>query len=161
MRFHRNRSHVIDLIFPLAVLFVFAASSLVVLILSVHIYTGQTTQAEAHYRSDTPLSYIEEKVRQNDVKDGIAIETLNGTECLALKDSSDGISYTTYLYVSDGWLKELFVRDDADVSLNAGKNIIEASEFTVSELDNGLYRITITDTDGVTNSRILSERSHS
>ena len=38
MRFHRNRSHVIDLIFPLAVLFVFAASSLVVLILSVHIY---------------------------------------------------------------------------------------------------------------------------
>ena len=42
MRFHRNRSHVIDLIFPLAVLFVFAASSLVVLILSVHIYTGQT-----------------------------------------------------------------------------------------------------------------------
>ena len=56
MRFHRNRSHVIDLIFPLAVLFVFAASSLVVLILSVHIYTGQTEQAEAHYRTDTPLS---------------------------------------------------------------------------------------------------------
>lgn len=62
MRFHRNRSHVIDLIFPLAVLFVFAASSLVVLILSVHIYTGQTEQAEAHYRTDTPLSYIEEKI---------------------------------------------------------------------------------------------------
>lgn len=67
MRFHRNRSHVIDLIFPLAVLFVFAASSLVVLILSVHIYTGQTEQAEAHYRTDTPLSYVEEKIRQNDV----------------------------------------------------------------------------------------------
>ena len=161
MRFHRNRSHVIDLIFPLAVLFVFAASSLVVLLLSVHIYTGQTTQAESNYRTGTPLSYIEEKVRQNDVEGGIAIETLDGTECLALKDSSGGIDYTTYLYVSDGWLKELFVRDDADVSLSAGKNIIEASDFTVSELDNGLYRITITDTDGVTGSRILSERSHS
>ena len=110
MRFHRNRSHVIDLIFPLAVLFVFAASSLVVLILSVHIYTGQTEQAEAHYRTDTPLSYVEEKIRQNDV---------------------------------------------------AGKNIIEASDFKVAELNNGLYRITITDTEGVTNSRILSERSHS
>ena len=161
MRFHHNRSHMIDLIFPLAVLFVFAASSLVVLILSVHIYTGQTTQAEAHYRADTPLSYIEEKIRQNDVKDGVAIETLNGTECLALKNSSDGIDYTTYLYVSGGWLKELFARDDADVSLDAGKNIIEASDFTVNELNNGLYRITITDTDGTTHSRILSERSHS
>ena len=161
MRFHRNRSHVIDLIFPLAVLFVFAASSLVVLILSVHIYTGQTKQAEAHYRTDTPLSYIEEKIRQNDIKDGISIETVDGTECLALKNSSDGIDYTTYLYASDGWLKELFARDDADVSLSAGKNIIEASDFAVSELDNGLYRITITDTDGATHSRILSERSHS
>lgn len=87
--------------------------------------------------------------------------TLDGTECLALKNSSDGINSTTYLYVSDGWLKELFVRDDTDVSLNAGKNIIEASDFKVAELNNGLYRITITDTDGVTNSRILSERSHS
>ena len=161
MRFHRNRSHVIDLIFPLAVLFVFAASSLVVLILSVHIYTEQTEQAEAHYRTDTPLSYVEEKIRQNDVAGSIAVMTLDGTECLALKNSSDGINSTTYLYVSDGWLKELFVRDDTDVSLNAGKNIIEASDFKVAELNNGLYRITITDTEGVTNSRILSERSHS
>ena len=161
MRFHRNRSHVIDLIFPLAVLFVFAASSLVVLILSVHIYTGQTEQSESHYRTDTPLSYVEEKIRQNDVAGSITVMTLDGTECLALKNSSDGIDSTTYLYVSDGWLKELFVRDDTDVSLNAGKNIIEVSDFKVAELNNGLYRITITDTDGVTNSRILSERSHS
>ena len=106
MRFHRNRSHVIDLIFPLAVLFVFAASSLVVLILSVHIYTGQTEQAEAHYRTDTPLSYVEEKIRQNDAAGSISVMTLDGTECLALKNSSDGINSTTYLYVSDGWLKE-------------------------------------------------------
>ena len=70
--------------------------------------------------------------------------TLDGTECLALKNSSDGINSTTYLYVSDGWLKELFVRNDTDVSLNAGKNIIEASDFKVAELNNGLYRITIT-----------------
>ena len=161
MRFHRNRSHVIDLIFPLAVLFVFAASSLVVLILSVHIYTGQTEQAEAHYRTDTSQSYVEEKIRQNDVAGSISVMTLDRTECLALKNSSDGINSTTYLYVSDGWLKELFVRDDTDVSLNAGKSIIEASDFKVAELNNGLYRITITDTEGVTNSRILSERSHS
>lgn len=161
MRFHRSRSHVIDLIFPLAVLFVFAASSLVVLLLSAHIYTKQTTQAEANYRTGTPLSYIEEKVRQDDVAGGIAIETLDGTDCLALRSSVDGTDYTTYLYVADGWLKELFVRDDADVSLNAGKNIIEASAFSVSELQDGLYRITITDADGTTGSRILAERSRS
>lgn len=104
MRFHRNRSHVIDRIFPLAVLFVFAASSLVVLILSVHIYTGQTEQAEAHYRTDTPLSYIEEKIRQNDVAGSIAVKTLDGTECLALKKihPTASILPLTSMYPMDG-----------------------------------------------------------
>ena len=161
MRFQRQKNHVIDLLFPIAVLFVFAISSFLVLVLSAHIYSSQTQKMNTGYTVHTSLAYVAEKIRQNDVAGNIAVMTLDGTECLALKNSSDGINSTTYLYVSDGWLKELFVRDDTDVSLNAGKNIIEASDFKVAELNNGLYRITITDTEGVTNSRILSERSHS
>ena len=161
MRFQRQKNHVIDLLFPIAVLFVFAISSFLVLVLSAHIYSSQTQKMNTGYTVHTSLAYVAEKIRQNDIAGSIAVMTLDGTECLALKNSSDGINSTTYLYVSDGWLKELFVRDDTDVSLNAGKNIIEASDFKVAELNNGLYRITITDTEGVTNSRILSERSHS
>ena len=161
MRFQRQKNHVIDLLFPIAVLFVFAISSFLVLVLSAHIYSSQTQKMNTGYTVHTSLAYVAEKIRQNDVAGSITVMTLDGTECLALKNSSDGINSTTYLYVSDGWLKELFVRDDTDVSLNAGKNIIEASDFKVAELNNGLYRITITDTEGVTNSRILSERSHS
>ena len=161
MRFQRQKNHVIDLLFPIAVLFVFAISSFLVLVLSAHIYSSQTQKMNTGYTVHTSLAYVAEKIRQNDVAGSISVMTLDGTECLALKNSSDGINSTTYLYVSDGWLKELFVRDDTDVSLNAGKNIIEASDFKVAELNNGLYRITITDTEGVTNSRILSERSHS
>ena len=159
MRFHRNRSHVIDRIFPLAVLFVFAASSLVVLILSVHIYTGQTEQAEAHYRTDTPLSYIEEKIRQNDSDGGISAGTFQGQECLVLKGGSGDIRYTTYIYSYKGKLKELSLRDATDASLSDGKDILAVADFSVSEIRPGLFRFTSTDTDGTTASVTISERS--
>ena len=98
----------------------------------------------------------------NDVAGSIAVMTLDDTECLALKKFIRRYRFY-HLPLCIRWMapKELFVRDDTDVSLNAGKNIIEASDFKVTELNNGLYRITITDTEGVTNSRIAVERSHS
>lgn len=159
MKFRRSDKHAIDLIFPLAVLFVFASSSLLVLILSAHIYASQTDHAKSNYQSYTPLAYITEKVRQNDTAGSISIQNLNGTTCLALKGTSDEISYTTYLYVSDGWLKELLIRDDTKFSLSAGKNIIEAKDLMIKELEPQVYQITVTAEDGISDSRILTERS--
>lgn len=159
MKFRRSDKHAIDLIFPLAVLFVFAASSLLVLILSTHIYTGQIDHAKSNYQSYTPLAYITEKVRQNDTTGSVSIQKINGTSCLALKGTSDEFSYTTYLYVSDGWLKELLIRDGTKASLSAGKNIIEAKKFVIKELKPQVYQITVTAEDGTSDSRILAERS--
>lgn len=159
MRFRRSDKHVIDFIFPLAILFVFAASALLVLILSTHIYADQTDHAKANYQSYTPLAYISEKVRQNDVSGNISIQELDGTTCLALKGTSDDIAYITYLYVSDGWLKELLIRDDTMASLSAGKNIIEAKDLTIKELKPQVYQITITTDNGSSDSQIFTERS--
>lgn len=159
MKFRRSDKHAIDLIFPLAVLFVFAASSLLVLILSTHIYTGQIDHAKSNYQSYTPLAYITEKVRQNDTTGSVSIQKINGTSCLALKGTSDEFSYTTYLYVSDGWLKELLIRDGTKASLSAGKNIIEAKKLVIKELKPQVYQITVTAEDGTSDSRILAERS--
>lgn len=159
MRFQSSRDHAIHLAFPLAVLFVFAASALMVLLLSAHVYSNQTVRATENYQSSTPLAYLSEKVRQSDTSGSISIEELSGTPCLALKGSSDQISYTTYLYTYDGWLRELLVRDDTKVSLDAGKKIIEASDFSAEEIQSGLYRLKITDASGSVNTRILAERS--
>lgn len=159
MRFRRSEKHAINLIFPLAVLFVFAASSLLVLILSAHIYAGQTSHAKSNYQNYTPLAYITEKVHQNDTSGSISVQELDGTTCLALKGTSSGISYTTYLYVSDGWLKELLIRDGTKASLSSGKKIIEAKDLTIEELKPQVYQITITYNDETSDSRILTERS--
>lgn len=161
MRFKTQRSHSIDFIFPLSVLFVFASSALLILILCAHIYAVQTSQEEINYRQYTPLSYITEKIRQNDTNGSLSVVSVDQTTCLCLTGSADNISYTTWLYVTDGWLKELSTRDGADISLSAGTNIIQAEDLSVTKLQDHLYKITITDTNGQQNSRIVAERSRS
>ena len=159
MRFQRQKNHVIDLLFPIAVLFVFAISSFLVLVLSAHIYSSQTQKMNTCYTVHTSLAYVAEKILQNDSDGGISAGTFQGQECLVLKGGSGDIRYTTYIYSYKGKLKELTLRDATDASLSDGKDILAVADFSVSEIRPGLFRFTSTDTDGTTASITISERS--
>ena len=50
MRFQTRQRHVIDLVFPIALFFVFAASALVVLILAADIYASTTNHFQSMMR---------------------------------------------------------------------------------------------------------------
>ena len=76
MRFQTRSRHVIDFIFPIALFFVFAASSLVVLILAADIYGSTTNQLQANDENRTALAYISEKIRQNDAGGAPEIATV-------------------------------------------------------------------------------------
>lgn len=84
MKLRTQHRHVIDLILPITIFFVFAASSLAVLMLAANIYGRQTTDAENNYMARISLSYINEKIRQNDLAGGISIQSLEGQDCLAM-----------------------------------------------------------------------------
>ncbi|MEZ3486559.1 MAG: DUF4860 domain-containing protein [Lachnospiraceae bacterium] len=159
MRFQTRSRHVIDFIFPIALFFVFAASSLVVLILAADIYGSTTDQLQANDENRTALSYISEKIRQNDSEGAVKITTLEDTECLALSADYNGIPCTTYIYAYDGMLMELFTRDDASVSLKNGQNIMEIESLSMSQIDDRLYQFTTVDSQGREGSLIASERS--
>lgn len=159
MKFRSEQKHVIDFIFPIAVFFVFAASSLAVLILAANIYRSQTEDASENYTARTSLSYINEKIRQNDSEGGISIRTKEGRDCLALSSTHDGVTYTTYIYEYDGMLMELFARDDVDVTLRDGKNIMEIQDFSMEETSEGLFRFTSVDFEGNETTLVASERS--
>ena len=135
MRFQRQKNHVIDLLFPLAVLFVFAISSFLVLVLSAHIYSSQTQEMNTGYTVHTSLAYVAEKIRQNDSDGGISAGTFQGQECLVLKGGSSDIRYTTYIYSYKGKLKELTLRDGTDASPSDGKDILAVADFSVRMCD--------------------------
>ncbi len=159
MRFQTRSRHVIDFIFPIALFFVFAASSLVVLILAADIYGSTTNQLQANDENRTALSYISEKIRQNDTGGALEITSIEGTECLSLSADYNDVPHTTYIYEYDGMLKELFVRDDVSVSLKDGKDIMEISSLSISRIDDHLYHFITVDSQGRESSLVASERS--
>ena len=135
MKFRTQHRHVIDFTFPIAVFFVFAASSLAVLMLAANIYSSQTAEANNNYMARTSLSYVNEKIRQNDERGGIFIQSLEGK------------------------LKELFLREGVDARLRDGQEIMEVQKFSVEGIGEGLFRLTSIDLDGNETSLIASERS--
>lgn len=159
MKFAKQNEHKIDLVFPAAVFFVFAASALAVLILSAHAYSSQVQSSNESYKRNTSLSYVGEKIRQNDASGGISVSKLEETPCLVLCSGTQEASYLTYIYEYEGMLKELFIRSDVDARLEDGRDVMEVSDFTMDEIGDGLFRFTSADADGTTSVLIASERS--
>lgn len=159
MKFRISNRHIIDLVFPIAVFFVFAASSLAVLMLSANLYRSQTRQADGNFTTRTSLAYVNEKIRQNDENGSICIQTIEDEQCLVLAGNIDGIPCTTYIFASEGTLKELFIRNDVPLHLKDARAIMSVNDFTMEEIDANLFRFTSSDPDGNTSVLITSERS--
>lgn len=159
MNQHTKQHHVIDAIFPIAVFFVFTASLLIVLLLAARIYSKTTVDADQHFTNRTAFAYVMEKFRQNDADGQISVQTIDHTDCLTLTSSTDSGTTMTYIYVSDGALRELHVREGVEASLSDGSEIVSLQSMTISEISTNLYEILLTDTDGTTMKLTLTERS--
>ncbi len=159
MRFQPRHRHVIDLIFPISLFFVFAASALSVLILAADLYASTTDQLNVNDENRTALSYISEKIRQNDSGGAVDTLSIDGVDCLALSAVYNGTPCTTYIYAYDGLLKELFINDGISFSLNEGQDIMQIASLSISRLDEHLYLFTTVDSTGTESSVIAAERS--
>ena len=159
MKISPKRQHSIDLIFPIALFFVFAASALMVLILAADLYSSAGKQQQKKEEIYTPLSYLAEKIRQNDTGGAIRIIRLEDTDCLSIAADYDGTVYYTYIYAFENMLKELFVPEHADVSPGSGTDLMPVQDLQMEELSPGLFRFTAADSDHQQVSVIIAQRS--
>ncbi len=161
MRFRKPYTHVIDAVFPIAVFFVFAASSLAVLLLAAHIYQDTTQASEDSYTTRTAYAYVSEKIRQGDENGAVQRVVVDGVPCLALNKHSDetGIAYAAYIYAYEGMLKELQIRDELSVDLAAGADIVPIKSFDIKELDHQLFRLDFEAVNGSAWTVYAAERS--
>lgn len=80
------------------------------------------------------LSYIDVKVRSHDAAGAIAIrpDPFSGNDALIISRRVADETYLTWIYVYDGSLFELFVREDAAVSPAMGSKIADVSSLSLS-----------------------------
>lgn len=147
--FHTKNSN-ITIVFLLTLLFLFAFSSVALLLLGSQVYQKTATSMETHYEQRSVPSYLTEKIRQNDSKGQISISYMQDTPVLELSQTINKISYTTYLYVYENHLYELFTRSDLDFDFADGQEIMPLSSLKLSFCNQNLLEITYADTSDET-----------
>ncbi|MEF9946161.1 MAG: DUF4860 domain-containing protein [Lachnospiraceae bacterium] len=161
MKFSTQKKHMVDFLFPIALFFVFASSSLMVILLSSHAYQQTQTQARTNYAARTSLSYLSQKIRQNDETGAVSLGKLQSQDALIIKQVYHKETYLTYIYQYEGALRELFLKEGADIPPASGKPIAKVDSFTVEAVNPQLYRFTVTTSQGTLSELFISLHSGS
>lgn len=145
-----NTSHRIDLIFVLALFTIFAATAFLAVLIGARQYQTTADSMNYNYEVRTASSYLEEKIRQNDTQDAISIVTLqDDVTAVALGTTENEVQCYTYIYCYDGWLRELYVTENASYALSAGQPLVELHGLSAEFAGKQLLKITFTGTDDV------------
>ncbi len=153
-----SKGHMVDLLFTLALFCVFAASSFLVILIGADVYKSTAEGMNENFNVRTSLSYVCEKVRQNDTAGAVRLDSLDAVPALVLEQTYDGAAYETWIYQYNGSLMELFAQEGAEISPSGGQQIMEISSFTMERLNERLYRFSVTDGNGRTASQMVSPR---
>lgn len=160
MRFSIEKKHMIDILFPISLFFVFAATSLAVILLAADIYADTTDAAKSGYSTRTALSYITEKIHQSDSEGSVSLETFDNRDALVIRQTFDHEhTYTTYIYEDKGVLRELFIQDQVHALAGNGKEIMPIQDFSMQELSDHLFQFTCTSVEGDSLSTVIAVKS--
>jgi uncharacterized protein YpmB len=153
-----KRKHVINVMFTLLLLGVFALSALFVAVLGAQVYQSSAEKMQANFDTRTSLVYIAEKVRQS-TGTGFDVRETGGASAFVITEKyDDGKTYETWIYVSDGKLMEATVEAGGEVAPGNGQAIMDMKAMDF-ELDGDLVRITSVNGAGDEESLTLSRRS--
>lgn len=147
MQLQTRKRHMIDVLFPIALFFVFTLSALMVMLLAARIYQSSVENSSRNDTARTALSYISEKMHQSDMNGSISLGSFNGCDAMILKQDYNGDTYTTYIYAHDGALKELFIKDGANADASNGKKILDIESFSMTQVNENLFRFDCIDKD--------------
>ena len=146
---HQEKRFIVDVLFVLALFGLFAVSALMLVTVGADVYKHTVDDMSANYETRVSVSYIAEKIRQND--GNITIDYLGETPALVMEQEYNDELYSTYLYYHDDCLKELLVRTGSyigDNNLAAGQEIMKLSTFNADLIWGNLLKIELTTADG-------------
>lgn len=144
----KRNSHIIDIIFALALFCVFAASALLVVLIGAKVYQSATAAMDENFDTRTSLTYIATKIRQNDAAGAVFLTELEGAPALAIEQEIDGESYRTYIYHFDGELREIFTMSEIDALVSDGQFIMDLPGLKMEDCGGNLLRFTSVDGNG-------------
>jgi hypothetical protein len=155
----KAQRHVIDVFFVLALFGVFVATALTVAVMGVDVYRGTVDNMQRNFDTQTSLSFLSTVIRQNDTAGAVSVNSLGGEEALVLEQETGGEVYQTWIYHYDGSLRQLFIKKGGEADPDFGDSIMQCRDFSVESAGEGLYRLTVTNVDGVPAELLVGTRT--
>ncbi len=134
----------VDLLFVITLFILFAVSSMAIVAIGADVYESAVVSMEENYTDRTAYQYLTEKLRQYDRDSRIDVATFGDSDAIVLSESVYDTNYVTYIYLYDGYLRELVIKEGADVAPASGQTVIEADSFNVTKKSDNLINISIT-----------------
>ena len=155
----KGKSHFFDTLFVTFLFFVFLLCALTVVAIGSSVYRASTTQMNELFYNKTATAYLSQKIRQNDVGGNITLVTFQNQEALQIRQVYNDNPYLTLIYVYQGQLMELFIREGVEASPEAGKAIMELQSLIMEQEEQNLLRFTITNERGNSDTFLVAKRS--
>lgn len=143
-------SRKIDMVFVMALLVLFTATALALVLIGAKHYRAVTDHMTGNHEQRITSSYLAEKIRQNDRVDAITLCTLMETPALSIRTTEGNVSYITYIYFYDDYLRELVVTETSVFSLTGGQPIMAIRDIQFTMENASLIRAEITNLQGDT-----------
>lgn len=141
-------SHKIDMGFVLAIITLFAATSLALVLIGAKQYKYINNTIDTNHDNRVVSSYLTEKIRQGDSDNNISICELKGVPALAIETAEENVTYTTYIYCYENYLCELVVTKNSVFELSSGQKILELKDLKLTFANDSLIQAEITNTNG-------------
>ena len=134
----------------LVVLSIFAISSLLLVMIGANTYKNIVKDTDRNNQIRASLSYVANKVRQNDELGAITVETKEETQVLAINTAFGGKPYCTYIYFYNGAIYESFLAKDKEFKLTEGSKVVSVEKFKIDKNGKSLsLKANIIDTDAL------------
>ncbi len=138
----KNDRHIIDLIFVIALMGVFAVSSVIMVILGISVYKDTVNATGTSFETRTTLLYISERIRQTD-NGTVRTGEVAGHDALITTVEYEGAECEVWIFCDGSHIREVSVLAGTAVTLTDGQEIV-AAEALYFSLRNGLITTTVT-----------------
>lgn len=154
----KTGGHIIDIVFTLALLCVFTASALFVVLIGANVYKSTVADMGENFDIRTSITYISTKIRQNDTPGGIFVAKLDDVDALVLEQNLNEQVYQTWIYHCDGELREIFSKKGNPVHVTDGQTIMSMPDLKIEETEDRMLRFTYIGGAGNQVSLVMSPR---
>lgn len=113
----------------LTVFALFALCLLLVLLSGAGVYRRVADRGAENHARRTAMAYVAERVRQGE---GVSLEDFGGCQALVLAEETPEGIFLTRVYGYEGFLWELYSREDARLSPADGEQLLEVKDLSFS-----------------------------